>query len=227
MPSLEIAWPDNCDWEYGLLDPLSPQCGDPSENLGYEHPLLKPIPHPLCTSFDIEAQLSLDLAEFPSPQTHTPALSALSPAATEGEVVEMMEMMINDLNQVINPTMTHVMGPFNNCMARPVHARMSPVSHVAKPMFNASMVNTNINPISAISAINAVNANTAVSSSRKRNRLPANQKAAMVALFDSNDTPPTNELRALANRFRMSLRRVQYWFQNRRAVKKRRAISTH
>ncbi|KAJ3391995.1 hypothetical protein HDU80_010938 [Chytriomyces hyalinus] len=224
MPSLEMAWPDNCDWEYGLLEPLSPQCGDPSENLGYEHPLLKPIPQPLCTSFDIEAQLSLDLVESPSPQTHTPALSALSPAATESEMVEMMEMMISDLNHVINPTMTHAMGPFNNCMASPVHAGMSPVSTVAKPMFNADMVHTNIN---SISAINAINAKTAVSSSRKRNRLPANQKAAMVALFDSNDTPPTNELRALANRFRMSLRRVQYWFQNRRAVKKRRAISTH
>ncbi|TPX52336.1 hypothetical protein CcCBS67573_g09893 [Chytriomyces confervae] len=224
MPSLDMAWPENCDWEYGLLEPLSPQFGDhldQTENLGYEHPLLKPIPQPPCTSFDIEAQLSLDLVESPLVQTHTPALSALSPAATESE---MIEMMISDLNHVINPTMTHAMGPFNNCMASPVHAGMSPVSHVAKPIFNANMAHTNIN---SINSINAINAKTAVSSSRKRNRLPANQKAAMIALFDSNDTPPTNELRALANRFRMSLRRVQYWFQNRRAVKKRRAISTH
>ncbi|KAI8614403.1 hypothetical protein BC830DRAFT_1169448 [Chytriomyces sp. MP71] len=54
------------------------------------------------------------------------------------------------------------------------------------------------------------------SAKRSRRRIPVEQKMELVAAFNKNNTPPTKELRTLSLKFGTPLRRIQYWFQNRR-----------
>jgi hypothetical protein len=57
--------------------------------------------------------------------------------------------------------------------------------------------------------------------SQKRKRITAEHMSLLEAIFDQNPLPPRKTKERIANELGLSVRRVQVWFQNRRAKKRR------
>ncbi|ORY52328.1 hypothetical protein BCR33DRAFT_711658, partial [Rhizoclosmatium globosum] len=61
--------------------------------------------------------------------------------------------------------------------------------------------------------------------SKRRKCLTVKQRTILMALFEQDKSPDSDTLRGITGKVGMTLRQVQYWFQNKRAALRRLRIS--